>query len=120
MFSKIACISIYKNGKKTTPDLYLGSLLLLHDCKSYGFRICLTVGLSTRERWGGGSNVSQTSADELETLVQDGQSVVAAVGHGGGRADALPQAIPGIFHDAKRAQRQTWKRHRTVRVLYLI
>lgn len=78
---------------------------MLHYCKSYGFWVHLTARLSTRERRRGGGSASQASTDKLERLVQDGQSVVAAVGHGGGRADALAQAIPGVFHDAKRAQR---------------
>lgn len=85
--------------------VYLSSMLLLHYCKSYGFWVCQTAHLSTRERRGGGRNLSQASTDKLERLVQDGQSVVAAVGRGSGWAYTLPQAIPGIFHDAKWAQR---------------
>lgn len=98
--------TILKNTcQKHNTALYLGSLLLLHYCKGYGFWVRLTARLSTRERWRGGRSDRRAATDKLERLVQDGQSVVAAVGHGGGRAYALAQAIPGVFHDAKRAQR---------------
>lgn len=101
-----------KTWQKHKTALYLGSLLLLHYCKGYGFWVRLTARLSTRQRRRGGRSVRRAAADKLERLIQDGQSVVAAVGHGGGRAYALAQAIPGVFHDAKRAQRQTCKRPR--------
>lgn len=49
--------------------------------------------------------MGQASTDKMKHLVKNRQSVVAVVGHGAGRADALSQAIPSIFHYPQRTQR---------------
>lgn len=54
--------------------------------------------------------MDHASTDKVEHLVKNRQSVVARVGQRGGWADTLPQAIPSVFHDAQRTQRQTWNR----------
>jgi len=49
--------------------------------------------------------VDQASTYKVEHVVKNWQRVVAIVGHGGGWADTLSQAIPSVLHDAQRAQR---------------
>lgn len=56
--------------------------------------------------------MDHASTDKVEHLVKNRQSVVARVGQRGGWADTLPQAIPSVFHDAQRTQRQTWNRQK--------
>lgn len=60
----------------------------------------------------------QASTNKVEHLAQDGHSVAAIVGHRGSWTDALPQAIPRIFHDAQRAQRRPWNRPGQVQVTF--
>lgn len=49
--------------------------------------------------------MDQASTDKMEDLVKNRQSVVPTVGHRGGWANTLSQAIPSVFHDAQRTQR---------------
>lgn len=49
--------------------------------------------------------MDQAPTDKVEHLVENRQSAVATVGHRGGRADTLSQAIPSVLHNAQRTQR---------------